>query len=122
MRIYVHVNGQPVPMWISPTGVNWEPPPVKGFDGRGAPVYMPFWECRLAFARLTCVEYEDWRGLCDGQRHTLILPHPTNGSMTTFTNVYIVTVTPRLNTRDSCLAAASGVDVELTRVAVSGAP
>lgn len=122
MIIYIYRNGQPIPLEIGPSAISWEMPDVKGFDGLGAPVYMPFWSCRLSFTELTVVRYNDWLALCDGQRHDIRLPHPTTDEMTIFTDVYVVTVAPRLATHDICRAAASGVDIQLNRIAVSGAP
>lgn len=114
MKIYLDDRSSDIP----PDGVSWEFPQVLGHDGQGAPIYAPYYACGLSFERLTCIKYDDWRQACDGELHTVRLPHPTSGTMTNFT-CYLESVRPRHNIRDACLAAASGVDVRLIRIVVS---
>ena len=114
MRMYI--DGREVDM--VPDTITWEPPRLLGRTGRGAPVYAPYWTCRLGFSRMTVIQYETWRELVDGNTHTITLPHPTTGETTTFT-CYVENPEPRLDTRDACLAAASGVDITLTKIEVT---
>ena len=103
---------------MQPDSMSWEPPRLLGVDGQGAPVRAPHWTCRLGFSRLTLVQYETWHDdWGDGVLHTITLPHPANGELTAY-QCYVRDFTPRFDTRDTCIAAASGVDITLTRIQV----
>ena len=103
---------------MQPDSVNWEPPRLLGHDGLGAPIRSPYWSCRLGFSRLTIVQYHFWEeAWADGNLHAVTLPQPATGLLASH-QCYIRDFTPRLNTQDSCEAAAAGVDITLTRIIV----
>lgn len=116
---------------MQPQSVNWQPPSTLGNDGLGAPVYGPYWSCSLGFSYLTLAEYDHWHDAVDGDTHTVRLPHPITGRMTSFT-AYVAHVTPRLRTDvrtarragetdvdETCRAATTGADITLTRIQVT---
>jgi len=103
---------------MQPDTINWTPPRELGLDSQGAPVYAPYWQCTLGFSRLTKVEFDRWFNAVDGTTHTVRMPHPITGEMTDFT-CYVWHVAPRLNTRNKCIAAVSGADIQLTRITVT---
>ena len=104
---------------MQPDSLNWEPPRQTGSDSLGAPVRAPNWSCRLGFSRLTLVQFQNWfEHWEDGELVALELPRPSNGVMTSY-NCRVSGFAPRLDTRDSCEAAANGVDITLTGIQVT---
>ena len=104
---------------MQPTSLNWSQPRLLGYDGAGAPVYGLYRTCSLAFERMSVVMFQRWWDASqDGLTHTVSLPHPESGILTTYT-LYVSEFAPRMNTRDLCEAAAAGVDILLTRIAVT---
>jgi hypothetical protein len=101
-----------------PDSLNWDPPSTLAHDGVLAPVFSPHWACRLGFSKLTLVQYALWHEIRDGTLHNISLPHPATGELTTY-SCYVESITPRLDTRNTCVAAASGVDILLSRIIVT---
>ena len=113
----ITIDGVIEPM--QPDSLNWGQPRTLGDDGQGSPVRAPNWTCRLAFSRLTSVQYQNWfDAWSDRALHTIGLPHPATGQLTSY-SCYVREFVPRFNVRDKCEAAAQGVDITLTRVAVT---
>jgi len=102
---------------MQPDSLTWSPPSIMGRTGLGAPILSPSWACSLGFGRLTVAQYHSWFDVWDGELHYVSLPHPKNGLVIDY-ECYVDTVSTRLNTRDVCKAAASGVDIALSRVLV----
>lgn len=66
-----------------------------GTGGTGAPVFGPYWEFEMTFGTLTA-GYENAYFMAyylTGGLHTVTVPHPFNGQLTTFTGVAIREVT-----------------------------
>jgi len=101
-----------------PDSINWDSWPTLAHDGVLAPVFGPYRSCRLGFNKLTLVEYELWHSIHDGALHDISLPHPATGVLTVYA-CYVESITPRLDTRNTCIAAASGVDIVLSRIEVA---
>ena len=103
-----------------PDSINWDPPSTLAHDGVLAPVFAPHWTCRLGFSKLTLVQYALWHSIRDGTLHDISLPHPATGVLDPDTpfSCYVESITPRLDTRNTCIAAASGVDIVLSRIEV----
>lgn len=104
------------PVTMQPDTVSWQPPRVLYHDGVGVPVITPYWACSLGFSVLSRLYYDAWYNAWDGALHNISLPHPVTGVLTSF-SCYVASITPRLSTR-SCDAAAVGVDITLTKIAV----
>lgn len=102
---------------MQPDSVDWTPPDLQGVDGLGAPVLMPYWRVTLGFSRLTNVAYQTWFATYDGALHTITLPHPSTGVLTSYM-CYVNAITPRINSTDPNCAAVGGVDIELSRILV----
>lgn len=115
MLITIALDGKQVK--ISPDQLQWEPPPVVDHTGQLAPILGRFWSCRLSLSRLTVVQHHEWAAAMDGEPHTIALPHPTSGAETTFEDVYVEQVAPRLRF-DGRAVAMAGVDVLVTHVEV----
>ena len=107
-----------VPVFMTPDSLTWENPPEVGTDGNGAPIYGPYWNCRLGFSRLTVVQYQTWYNAVDGDTHTVTLPRPYDGAITSYT-CYIHMISPRMNVKPKDSAAVSGCDILLTRIEVT---
>jgi hypothetical protein len=104
---------------MQPDTLDWQEPTSLGQDGDGSPVRAPNWSCRLGFSRLTVVQYQWWwDAWADGALHTVTLPHPATGVMTSY-SVYVAEFAPRMDVRDAGGAAMSGADITLTRIQVT---
>lgn len=103
-----------------PEAITWEPPQVIARDGDYAPIRGQFFSCRLAFGRIAEPHLQDWHAAFDTDAHTVILPHPYTGTMTSY-SCYVDSVTPRMDTSDQSdhCAALSGFDVTLTGILVT---
>ena len=116
--LYVELDGGIDRM--QPQDNNWEPPSYMGDDGLGAPVYGPFWACKLAFSYLTLTQFNRWFAAVDGAMHTVRLPHPVTGAMTDFTcYVHYVVSRMRTDVNGICTGAVTGADITLTRIRVT---
>lgn len=107
-----------VPAETQPTTCTWNPPPLLGHNGNGLPIYGPYRTCNLGFDRVTVPDLYRWsEASADGLSHDVLLPHPDSGMPEEF-ECYVSRVAPRLDTRDICQAAASGLDILLNRIEV----
>lgn len=71
-----------------PTGHEWEPPDIAGYDGDGVPIYARYRTVTLENELLLCAQ--DWIQYADGVTHSIYLPSPgTVDNFTTYNNVYI---------------------------------
>ena len=104
-----------------PDSINWEPPGTLAHDGQAAPIFAPFWSCRLGFSKLTTVQYQLWHDIWDGTAHDISLPHPATGVLDQDApySCYVESITPRLDARNTCIAAAAGVDIVLSHITVT---
>lgn len=112
----ITLDGPVEPM--QPDTLTWEPPRALGNTGLGAPVYGAYWTCRAGFSRLTVAQFRTWFDLCDGATHVVGLPHPATGTLADFT-LYVSFIEPRMDVRDECEAAMSGLDVTMTKITVT---
>lgn len=113
----VKVDGVPEPM--QPNNWTWEQPRRLGTTGNGKPVFAPYWKCKLAFSRMTTVQYDRWLSWWqDGEQHTFRLSHPGSGSMTDFTG-RVLEFNQRVDATDRCIVAANGVDIVVGHIEVS---
>lgn len=104
-------------MTIQPDSFSWAPPTEIGKDGVFAPIRGTYWSATVSLPNTTTPDTGDWFDVFDADPHTVILPHPRNLVMTTFTDVYITITGIRMDTRGDC-PYVSGVDIEITKVVV----
>lgn len=107
-----------VPAEHQPTSVNWNSPPLLGYNGNGAPVYGQYWTCNLGFDRLVTPDNFRWSEASDGEAHDILLPHPDSGHPEVF-SCYVARVAPRMNARGICRGANAGLDVLLNGIEVT---
>ena len=107
-----------IPTTQQPDTLTWTPPPLLGYNGNGAPVYGPYWECNLSFSRLADSQFDHWWDAADGDSHAVRLPRPYDGIMTSYT-CYVHILSPRMDVRAKDESATSGLDLLLTKVEVT---
>ena len=96
MSIY-ELDGSPALQ--DPIDQNWDEKVLLDKDHLGAPLYGAYRSCRLSFNTMTSTFLDQWNGKDDGATHSIKMPAPGTGTLTTYTGVFIRYVTARRGAR-----------------------
>jgi hypothetical protein len=113
----ITLDGQPHKM--QPDGLNWDPPRLLGVSGEGERIFAPYWTCRLTFSKITRVKMHEWlEAWQDGDEHTVVLPHPKTGTMTSYT-CRVTDFRETMDVQSKRVAALAGADVALSNIEIT---
>lgn len=86
MTIY-ELDGAPTLQ--DPIDQGWDAPVLLDKDHLGAPLYGAFRSCRLTFNTMPTANLNQWVGKDDGATHSIKMPAPGTGTLTTYSGIFI---------------------------------